>query len=121
MGWALYLPEDWCEDAERRAKAKIPEEVVFKTKPELGVELVERAAGWEVPAAPVLGDQAYGDNTALRDRLHEPGVEYVLSVGAADEVFAPRPCSPFPSQRQRPGRPKSRVRGPTASPRRSAT
>ncbi len=48
LGWALYLPEDWCEDAERRRKAKIPDEVVFKTKPELGVELVERAAGWEI-------------------------------------------------------------------------
>ena len=38
LGWALYLPEEWCEDDERRRKAKIPEEVVFKTKPELGVE-----------------------------------------------------------------------------------
>ena len=27
LGWALYLPEDWCEDAERRRKAKIPAEV----------------------------------------------------------------------------------------------
>src|ERR1700722_18781965 len=51
LGWALYLPEDWCEDAERRRRAKIPEGVVFKTKPELGVELVERAAGWKVPRA----------------------------------------------------------------------
>ena len=25
LGWALYLPEDWCEDPERRRKAKIPE------------------------------------------------------------------------------------------------
>jgi SRSO17 transposase len=45
LGWALYLPEDWCEDPERRRKAKIPERVTFKTKPELGVELVERACG----------------------------------------------------------------------------
>ena len=69
LGWALYLPEDWCEDSERRAKAKIPDAVTFKTKPELGVELIERAAGWEVPEAPVLGDSAYGDNTELRERL----------------------------------------------------
>ena len=67
LGWALYLPEDWCDDPERRRKAKIPDEVVFKTKPELGVELVERAAGWEIAQAPVLGDHAYGENTGLRD------------------------------------------------------
>src|SRR4030081_686934 len=87
LGWALYLPEDWCDDAERRRKAKIPAEVEFKTKPELGVELVQLAAGWEVPSAPVLGDHAYGENTWLRDRLHEAGCEYVLSVGPRTKVF----------------------------------
>ena len=51
LGWALYLPAEWCEDQARRAKAKIPEEIAFKTKPELGVELVERAADWGLPAA----------------------------------------------------------------------
>src|SRR2546426_9502347 len=35
LGWALYLPEEWCADGERRRKAKIPEEIVFETKPEL--------------------------------------------------------------------------------------
>ena len=48
LGWALYLPEEWCEDPQRRAKAKVPEEVQFKTKLELGQELVERAGGWNV-------------------------------------------------------------------------
>lgn len=87
LGWALYLPEDWCEDAERRHKAKIPAQVEFKTKSELGVELVERAAQWDVLTAPVLGDHAYGENTWLRDRLHEAGCEYVLSIGPATKVF----------------------------------
>jgi SRSO17 transposase len=88
LGWSLYLSEDWCADEPRRTKAKIPETVGFKTKPELGVELVERAAGWGLPAVPVLGDCAYGDNTALRARLHDAGGEYVLSVSPASTVFA---------------------------------
>jgi SRSO17 transposase len=88
LGWALYLPEDWCQDEQRRSKAKIPDEVAFKTKPELGVKLIERAAGWNVPKAPVLGDHAYGENTWLRDRLDQGGCEYVLSVGARTKVFA---------------------------------
>jgi len=87
LGWALYLPEDWCADPERRRKAKIPEGVAFKTKSELGVELVERAVGWDVPKAPVLGDQAYGDNTWLRDRLDQADCEYVLSIGPTTRVF----------------------------------
>ncbi len=88
LGWALYLPEDWCTDEQRWRKAKIPDEVAFNTKPELGVELVEQAAGWDAPKAPVLGDHAYGENTWLRDRLQEAGCEYVLSVGLTTKVFA---------------------------------
>jgi SRSO17 transposase len=110
LGWALYLPEDWCDDAERRAKAKIPEQLVFKTKPELGVELVERAAGWGLPAAPVLGDTAYGDNTPLRERLHDAGREYVLAVAGPTKVFAPETVFEVPGQTGERGRPKSRPR-----------
>ncbi|MCA1698924.1 MAG: IS701 family transposase [Actinobacteria bacterium] len=108
LGWALYLPEEWCDDPQRRAKAKIPGSVAFKTKPELGVELVEEVAGWEVPAAPVLGDQAYGDNTKLRERLHGAGSEYVLAVGAATTVFAPETVFAVPEPSGSRGRPKSR-------------
>jgi SRSO17 transposase len=107
LGWALYVPEDWCADEQRRRKAKIPEEVVFRTKSELGVELVERACGWDVPRAPVLGDHAYGGNTWLRDRLDEAGCEYVLSVGPDTKVFEQGTSFEVPP-RKRKG-----VRGPT--------
>src|SRR5215212_6190611 len=46
LGWSLYLPEEWCDDQERRARAKIPESVAFRTKPQLAVTLCEQAAGW---------------------------------------------------------------------------
>jgi SRSO17 transposase len=110
LGWALYLPEEWCDDLERRAKAKIPTEITFKTKPELGVELIEQASGWNVPAAPVLGDQAYGDNTALRDRLDDGASAYVLSIGAASKVFGPETAFAVPEQTGRRGRPWKRLR-----------
>ena len=102
---------------ERRRKAKIPDEVEFKTKPELGVELIERAAGWEIAPAPVLGDCAYGDNTELRARLDAAGREYVLAVSpgqhrvrARDDLRGPRAAR----ERQRAGR--RPARGRTASP-----
>jgi len=110
LGWALYLPEEWCEDPERRRKAKICAEVEFKTKPELGVELVESAAAWKIAQAPVLGDQAYGDNTALRERLHDARREYVLCVGAQTKVFAPGMTFDVPERQGATGRPPSRSR-----------
>ncbi|HEU4730273.1 MAG TPA: IS701 family transposase [Kofleriaceae bacterium] len=76
LGWALYLPEEWCNDAKRRKKAKIPEEIEFQTKPQLGAKLAVRAAGWKIRRAPVLGDCVYGDNTELRDQLHSGGCQF---------------------------------------------
>jgi SRSO17 transposase len=110
LGWALYLPEEWCEDAGRRTKAKIPEDLAFKTKPELGVELLERASGWEIQKAPVLGDAAYGDNTELRERLDGAGFEYVLSVSAQTSVFTQETVFAVPERKGKSGRPRGRLR-----------
>jgi len=110
LGWALYLPEEWCADRQRRRRAKIPEEVVFKTKPELGGGLIERAAGFAIPRAPLLGDQAYGDDGKLRERLDAAGGEYVLAVGPAAVVFAPETVFALPARKRPSGRPRSRLR-----------
>ena len=103
LGWALYLPEDWCADAERRRKAKIPEQLTFQTKPQLGVGLVKQAAGWAIGRAPVLGDAAYGENTQLRGDLDAGGIEYVLSINPETTIFAPGAVFAVPDRK--PGKP----------------
>jgi SRSO17 transposase len=100
LGWALYLPEDWCEDSERRRKAKIPAHVAFQTKPALGQALIERAAGYAIDRAPVLGDAAYGDNTKLRSALHDGGIDYVLSISPDTAIFDPATVFAVPARRQ---------------------
>lgn len=109
LGWALYLPRDWCEDAERRRLARIADDVAFKTKPQLGVDLVEQAVSWGLHAAPVLGDEAYGDNTALRERLHGADGEYVLAIGAATGVYAPEATFAVAPRTAGRGRPPTRA------------
>src|SRR3954447_7621951 len=71
LGWRLYLPEEWCADELRRARAEIPAHVEFETKPTLAAGVIEQAASWQIPLAPILADQAYGDDTELRTRLDE--------------------------------------------------
>lgn len=90
MGWRLYLPEDWCQDYARRRKAKIPDQVSFRSKPQLAAELVAQAAGWEVPAGPVLADQAYGDNVLFREALDAARMTYVVAVSPRSTVFEPQ-------------------------------
>src|SRR6266545_1029277 len=71
LGWALYLPEEWCADGERRRKAKIPDALSFQTKPQLAAGLAGQAGSWRLPRAPILADSAYGDDSAFRATLHE--------------------------------------------------
>jgi SRSO17 transposase len=107
LGFRLYLPEEWCADVERRRKAKIPDSVEFATKPTLGGELAVRAAGWEIARAPVLGDQAYGDDSKLRARLDDEQLEYVLSVSPTTTVFAAGTRFEIPPAKPGAGRPRS--------------
>ena len=46
---ALYLPEEWAADDERRWKAGVPEDIAFATKPKLGRAMLERAVAAGVP------------------------------------------------------------------------
>jgi SRSO17 transposase len=110
LGWALYLPEEWCADAERRRKAKIPESVGFKTKPQLAAVLIAQAAGWDVPQAPILADCAYGDDSAFRTRLHALEREYVLAVSAQLGVYGPETVFAVPERNGTVGRPRSVAR-----------
>ncbi len=110
LGWRLYLPEEWCEDRERRRKAKIPDSVVFETKPQLAAGLCERAAGWEVPAAPILADSAYGDDAVFRTNLHQSGLEYVVAVRAETSVHGPETTFTVPRRNGPTGRPRTVAR-----------
>ena len=105
LGWALYVPEEWCADLPRRRAAKIPDELVFQTKPGLAAGLCAQAAGWEVPRAPVLADRAYGDNCDFRATLHDEGLRYVLSIGPQIGVFGPQTTFTVPGRKAGRGRP----------------
>jgi SRSO17 transposase len=107
LGWALYLPEEWCEDLPRRREAKIPDEISFRTKPALAAALAEQAAGWQLPAAPVLADCAYGDNAAFRSRLAELELEYVVSVQEQTAVWGPETSFAVAKRQGALGRPPS--------------
>ena len=110
LGFSLYLPQEWCADSERRRAAKIPARVAFQTKPQLAAALVERASGWELPAAPLLADCAYGDDTAFRTRLQALELEYVLAVSAQIGVYGPETSFAVPERNGTVGRRRSVAR-----------
>src|SRR5712672_346622 len=43
VGYRLYLPKEWAEDRARRDRAGVPEDIRFKTKQQIALELIQRA------------------------------------------------------------------------------
>jgi len=86
IDFELYLPKEWATSPERRSKARIPDDVVFKTKPELASDMVRRAVGQGVPRGIVLADAAYGDSTAFRRAVRACGLRYAVAVSSTTKV-----------------------------------
>ncbi|GHE27302.1 hypothetical protein GCM10018781_79870 [Kitasatospora indigofera] len=83
----LYLPDaSWCQDAGRRTRAGVPEQSQFATKPTLAGQMIAAALDAGVGASWVTGDEAYGQDPALRTLLESRGPGYVLAVACSTRV-----------------------------------
>lgn len=91
---ALYLPQEWAEDAERRREAGVPQQVTFQTKPQLALAMLRRALHGGMPAAWVTADAVYGGDGAFRRALEERGQAYVLAVKRTQAVSTFPPSQP---------------------------
>jgi hypothetical protein len=93
----LYLPEPWTDDAPRCRAARIPEQVEFRTKPQLARLMLERALDAGVPAAWVTADEVYGGSPALRGWLEDRGVWHVLAVKCTEPLVVIGPQGLMPT------------------------
>jgi SRSO17 transposase len=89
VAYRLYLPKEWAEDASRREKAEVPEEVEFQTKPDIALNQIRAAVETQVPRGVVLADAAYGINTGFRDELTQLKLQYVVGVQSSVTVWDP--------------------------------
>ncbi|MCP3996881.1 MAG: IS701 family transposase [bacterium] len=90
----LYLPESWFSDEQRAArwkKCRVPEDLEFKTKPEIAAEMVQDVTDLgQLPAEWVLADEVYGQNTDFLDALPER-LKYFCEVPTTTRAWSIRP------------------------------
>lgn len=110
VDYQLYLPREWAEDPDRRAKCGVPDEAVFETKPALAMQQIEAALSAGYRRGVVLADAAYGGDTAWREQLAGHGLSYAVAVRSTTSVWwgshQPVPEPELPSRR---GRARCRV------------
>ena len=87
VAYRLYLPEDWAADGERRRKTGVPEEIDFKTKPEIALEQLRWACEAGIARGVVLMDAGYGCNTNLRTGISALALCYVAGVLSQTSVW----------------------------------
>jgi len=79
----LFMPEKWFEKehAEQRQVCGVPEDLVFKTKPEIGLELLENALQRDnLPFSWLAADALYGDSPSFRDGVAALGKSYFTAI-----------------------------------------
>jgi SRSO17 transposase len=90
----LYMPEEWfsADYAERREKCGVPPAVKFQTHQELAWQMLCGLMDRQVITFRwVLGDEEFGRDTQLQDRIAGVGKCYYLEVPADTEVWLDRP------------------------------
>jgi SRSO17 transposase len=111
VAYRLYLPKDWADDPVRRAKAGVPDDVTFQTKPEIALQQMRQVRADGVPPAVALADPAYGNDSKFRAGIAELGLPYAVGIMPSTTVWrpgeAPTGSSPVAS-------PRATTRGPPA-------
>ena len=110
IGYRLYLPEAWANDPDRRTKAGVPEDVTFRTKPELALGEIEAALAAGVPRGVVLADAGYGIDTAFRIAVTALGLTCVVGIQSSTSLWPPGSEPLPPKAWSGRGRPPSLVR-----------
>ncbi len=87
VDFELYLPKSWTEDPARRAEARIPDEIGFRTKPDIALAMIRRAKTDGLPPGVVLADSAYGDSSNFREQIRLLDLDYAVGVHATTKVW----------------------------------
>ena len=85
----LYLPKEWAQDRARREKAGVPDDIGFKTKAQIALELIRRACEAGVPRGVAMADVDYGRDSGLRAGVTALRLPYVFAVQPKVLVWPP--------------------------------
>jgi len=114
-GLQLYIPEGWFEDPERCKEAGIPNDVLFQTKSEIGLDLINCVREEQVPHCAIVADADYGTDGVFRDTLRQWKEPHVVAVIPSDFAFVTEDTPVIPagtpyacgSLRKHPGFPRN--------------
>lgn len=112
----IFLPEAWTKDRQRCEDAGIPEGVIFRSKPELAIDMLQQAVVDELPFQWVTGDSVYGQSPKFVQTVRALEKWYVVEVGIETHAWSSAPeMLPVGYTARTGGRPLTKAK-PTTKP-----
>jgi SRSO17 transposase len=87
VGLRLFLPEDWCGDAGRRAVAGVPEAVAYRPKWKMALDEIDRVLVAGARFGCVLADAEYGKAAEFRHGLTERRLSFAVGILPTQKVY----------------------------------
>ncbi len=107
----LYLPKEWTDDSARCKKAGVPEEaIVYRTKSDLALEIVDAALKNQLDFSWVGADSFYGRNPAFRQALAAKGLVYMVDIFKGSMIYLEAPQPYLPAREPKKGRPAHKLK-----------
>jgi len=100
----LYIPEDWANDLHRREKCGIPEDLKFKPKAEIALELIREARSNGAKFGWIGMDTFYGRQSSLLSAIDLDGIVYMADVPSDTRVWLNPPRVGIPERKNNRGR-----------------
>jgi SRSO17 transposase len=83
----LYLPEKWAGNRKRRKEAKIPDNIEYRSKSDLALDMLQSVHSIGVPMNWIVGSDPFSSDRNLRNVIQAAGKNYILSVQNSKSVF----------------------------------
>ncbi len=104
----LYVPKEWTDDRKRCSKAKIPDNVVFKSKSQLAIDSVRHLRSLGIRFSWVGIDGGYGKEPHFLSTLDDDGEQFVADVHKNQLIYLENPAPYIPERKSIKGRTPSR-------------
>lgn len=100
----LFLPKDWTTNPKRCEDAGIPEDQrLFKTKPQLALEMINADLKAGVQFDWVGGDGLYGHGLELGNALDNMGLTFLLDIHGNQKIYLSEPVLSVPESTSKRG------------------
>ena len=87
VGLQLFLPEDWCGNAGRRAATGVPETVVYRPKWRIALDEIDRVLAAGARLGCVLADSEYGKAAEFRHGLSERNLPWAVGILPTQKAY----------------------------------